>query len=632
MRRWRHASTQPGVVPGPGAPLSAWMSAVAHITCSSGGPIGAIARRGLAESLRWPGGPRECAATVFPLPLPGAGRRPRRGRARLRHQRRSGRRPWLDALVSLLNSLYGGDVRMCTTRLPPSRAQSRMLNVLDQQLRSFLRDQVLVSGEVEMKEFLQSDGAAYGGIVARPLGLRAGVPPRAADVDLEKWLWITHPELAAQVQSPQALLLPEADRPTNLPRPFSRLGKDYTELVMKNVQVGLQDLAEDEGVARHCGRLVRGSAFAVAKAGDPDEDRMISGVVQTNALLDPRRLPRPRYAYPPRLRSTTARAGVRLRISKRDARHYFHRLRLSPQWRPWLAHPPVWLRGKRMWPRHCTAAMGLAPSAGWAQALTDQVTEAASLPQAQKVVIHEPAPRGLPVWGSIIDDVWVIDSAEHGVGRSWCERVQEEWELRGVEAHAKKIVNEVENEEIQGVFVHGSEHWVGVSVAKRAQLMQGLLRILQQRRPAVAVVDRVVGKLGFAASFRVPTRCVLQATYRWLTQHRGRCRRAPLWPLVAHELLCSLLLVPLQQFSLSQPWSQRVEASDASPGGHGRAWTQMPADLVQDLSRLSDHKGAYTHMGLAYGIEVDGSEVCPLHRVHWPVPQFHWHTAARPGG
>ena len=58
----------------------------------------------------------------------------------------------------------------------------------------------------------------------------------------------------------------------------------------------------------------------------------------------------------------------------------------------------------------------------------------------------------------------------------------------------------------------------------------------------------------------------------------------------------------------------------------------MPLDLIKDLARLSDHKGCYTNLGLPWGIECDGAEVCPLHRCHWPDQDFSWIEVGRPGG
>eukprot|EP00974_Lingulodinium_polyedra_P079192 7670870-Lingulodinium_polyedra.AAC.1 len=77
--------------------------------------------------------------------------------------------------------------------------------------------------------------------------------------------------------------------------------------------------------------LVTG-AFAVPK--EPEEDRMITAANPLNALCDPDKVPRPRFAYIPRLRTVRVRhRHVRLTVSKRDARHYFHALAPGRAWR-----------------------------------------------------------------------------------------------------------------------------------------------------------------------------------------------------------------------------------------------------------------------------------------------------------
>ena len=50
---------------------------------------------------------------------------------------------------------------------------------------------------------------------------------------------------------------------------------------------------------------------------------------QVNQLLDPDLLPRPRFAFIPSLRSAYVPGTGRILVSKRDARHYFHRLKIG---------------------------------------------------------------------------------------------------------------------------------------------------------------------------------------------------------------------------------------------------------------------------------------------------------------
>eukprot|EP00974_Lingulodinium_polyedra_P066745 6460482-Lingulodinium_polyedra.AAC.1 len=66
------------------------------------------------------------------------------------------------------------------------------------------------------------------------------------------------------------------------------------------------------------------------------------------------------------------------------------------------------------------------------------------------------------------------------------------------------------------------------------------------------------------------------------------------------------------QTDLGAPWNSRVESSDASPGGHGRAWTQLPLGIVARLGQLSATKGVYTTLEPEHGVELSAAAVCPL--------------------
>ena len=115
--------------------------------------------------------------------------------------------------------------------------------------------------------------------------------------------------------------------------------------------------------------------------------------------------------------------------------------------------------------------MGFGPSAGWAQALTDLVAQDADLPEEQRLHPDRVTPSTLPIWGSIIDDIWALDHLEEeghtSIGPQWLDRAESAWVQRGVAPNAKKSVNAVLGDEIQGYFVHPHGHWVGLSLEKR---------------------------------------------------------------------------------------------------------------------------------------------------------------------
>ena len=71
-------------------------------------------------------------------------------------------------------------------------------------------------------------------------------------------------------------------------------------------------------VAKHRVSLCVAGAFAVR--ADGVEDRVIADP-SVNQLLERQKLPRPRFAYTPKMRSVTVPAGGIVVVSEQDARH-----------------------------------------------------------------------------------------------------------------------------------------------------------------------------------------------------------------------------------------------------------------------------------------------------------------------
>ena len=112
----------------------------------------------------------------------------------------------------------------------------------------------------------------------------------------------------------------------------------------------------------------------------------------------------------------------------------------------------------------------------------------------------------LPVFGSMMDDIWGIDELpyERPIAGSLkaseiVERVAGEWPKIGLGEHPDKTHVEVFGEEVQGLFVHPTDGWIGVSVAKRAKLWAATMRVISFPRPSLRSVERIVGKLVFAS-------------------------------------------------------------------------------------------------------------------------------------
>lgn len=246
------------------------------------------------------------------------------------------------------------------------------------------------------------------------------------------------------------------------------------------------------------------------------------------------------------------------------------------------------------------------------------------------------APRDFPIWGSICDDIWAIDNAKAGdqastVGPLWLTRAEEAWKERGVDPNVKKTVDIQHGAEVQGYFVHPEQHWVGVSLPKRSHLLQATFYLLSQHQVLVGDMERLVGKYGYVHSCRPPLRSIFVEVYQWLDQlRRDQVRMTRIPDNIWIELMFAAMLLPYAQFDMSSKFSSRVECSDASMSGVGRAWTNMPEALVHEMARLSDHPGLYTNLSLPHGIVLDDADQCPLKKLKLPVKRFHWREAGAP--
>ena len=116
MKRFQRASRATGLKPDDQRTASSWLVAFAQTLTACGGLIGDQVRRGLAMPLSWHQ-PSFSPKSLFPLPLPSSLPCPRRGRARLRHKRRSVMFPWLDCWVMILNLMYSGAALQCVALL-----------------------------------------------------------------------------------------------------------------------------------------------------------------------------------------------------------------------------------------------------------------------------------------------------------------------------------------------------------------------------------------------------------------------------------------------------------------------------------------------------------------------------------
>jgi len=537
-------------------------------------------------------------------------------------------------MVAALNVLHSGRRTALIGTWPPTAAQRRVHSRLYAFATPFLATGSAGS-EKEIQSYLLHHFSYGERAPVLPLGLRGGVPEQAGGCDLAEQLGVEYAELAQQVLDPTALLMPRVKWPKTLKRPFRLLDRSYPSLCVKMLRSGMHVMRPRRSLARFKSKPIVAGGFCVPK--DDIEDRTITPL-SVNDLVDAAKLPRPRFGWVPALRTLTLmRPKARLLVSKRDARHYFHALRLGKKWHRWLATPAPGPDegGRTRHPCCATLPMGFAPSAGWAQALTDTTVGRAELPTEQRLHPDRPTPEFPPIWGAIEDDVWCIDEeAPDGTlqGPGWLDRVGVFWQQSGVEMNGKKTVNAAPGAEVQGYFVHPERRWVGVSLPKRRMLLQATAQLLEARHPLVAEVDRVVGKHSFVHSARTPLRSIFERIYPWLNRlRRNRVRFAYGWPVTCwHEVAMAASLLPVAQFSLDSEWSTRVECTDASMSGLGRAWAHWPASTVRQVARLVEGRGCYTNLSLPFAVPMDERGACPLQKVDLPLRGTFWRELSTP--
>lgn len=72
-----------------------------------------------------------------------------------------------------------------------------------------------------------------------------------------------------------------------------------------------------------------------------------------------------------------------------------------------------------------------------------------------------------------------------------------------------------------------------------------------------------------------------------------------------YEFVVASWLLPAAQFRLDGEWCERVECTDSSMSGIGRAWSRWPATLVAEAARYADCRGAYTNLRDDHSVELD---------------------------
>ena len=311
---------------------------------------------------------------------------------------------WANLWIGLLNHMYGEQkTGLCS--FSPSAAQSRVLASLRRRAAAFVHRCSGVdadgAGINQLLRLHLNDYREHPGV--KPLGVRAGLPDSAATVDASAVLRDWDPLLSRQCEDPELLLLPPEARPTVGRRRCVVLDSTYSQLIDQAVASGLHELIPENELPTLNDQPFWNGGFAVPK--DAAEDRWISPLEWTNDAIDDQRVGKVSFPYLPQLRSLTLKRGVRARVSKRDARHYYHTLKTGRRWKLWMGQPPVTRGGRRYVPLQRAWPMGFKGSATVAHRITEMVADRAGLPPDLRCLPGLPCPAGPPLWGAIVDDV-----------------------------------------------------------------------------------------------------------------------------------------------------------------------------------------------------------------------------------
>ena len=149
----------------------------------------------------------------------------------------------LNVVLLVLNVFFAGRWEATVSARSPTAAQTRVLQSLTERLRVFIRGAPGTSGDDAIHRFLQQSPGyeAWDRGAALPLGVRAGVPERAATVDLAAVVATSAPEISEQLLEPSTLLLPPRLRP-EAPKPYVLLAASYPAHVRNCVKTSMQRL------------------------------------------------------------------------------------------------------------------------------------------------------------------------------------------------------------------------------------------------------------------------------------------------------------------------------------------------------------------------------------------------------
>ena len=251
------------------------------------------------------------------------------------------------------------------------------------------------------------------------------------------------------------------------------------------------------------------------------------------------------------------------------------------------------------------------------------------LDEDRRLLLGREVVSELPIWASILDDVWFGEQVDYKDqpskwGADAAQRLQPSWQALGVTINEKKNVDDALVSEIQGYELDGGTYRLGSSVARGALLLKSMLDLLLQPEPRLGALEHALGKWGYGAAMRPWVRSIMGYMYRWQHGLRVAGASGPFWRgAMWLEWLYGLLWIRFMEIHLSSRWHPRCVCSDASPGGHGFTRVSTPTQMMVDIGKVCVHKGAYASLNLSFGLQMNELGRCPLQSIEFPRRVFY---------
>ncbi len=554
------------------------------------------------------------ADPIFPLPvvaIPGS--LPRKGHKRVRARWARAELQYLNLTIVSLNYMYLGNTNVIQRR-QPSACQRRFIDNLANVVAEYVTSLrgISIPGEainLLLKEvgYNQIDGP---GRWIKPE--KIAIPDVTSSVNVISLLDADKDaDLVQLIMDPERFIA--EDPSTIIPRPTVLSSKrNLARLYDRLATAGMLDWVSADDVYQHSAQPLVSGVFAVDKSDGAQ--RFICALCPTNALVQARirqlgvDLPSIKD-----FRFLKCGSEDQLVIFKRDVKDCFHNFGVEftdadgivqHKWkRFWGLFADAHVgkecttypaSGGRFIPCLKTLPMGWSGSVHLVQRAMVRSSLRAGLPPQQQLCSTQ-AVNTLPAWLNVLDDFCVLATQESAdVGRSWSQRVHEQWKAAGIPEHPGKTIDGDPAGEVIGHQVKQGTR-LGLSYEKSVSLQLATLDVLARWSVQRKTRARLQGKMVHAF---LPRRCLLSIFTSFRAYEKST---NPTMKWLGHEwleMLIASILLPFGDLNLAAPWNEHVVTSDAcvkyGKAGLGVCSTRLPPTEVERLAVSAQPQGFYS--------------------------------------